>query len=46
MSLLGSVVIVLHAPPDEPVETIDQILEYALTPGLSRIFCCSIDCRH
>lgn len=33
MCLLGSVVIVLHAPPDQPVETIDQILSYALTPG-------------
>ncbi|KAL2003715.1 hypothetical protein VTN02DRAFT_2618 [Thermoascus thermophilus] len=33
MCLLGSVVIVLHAPPDKPVETIDEILGYALRPG-------------
>ncbi|KAL1983609.1 hypothetical protein VTN96DRAFT_10188 [Rasamsonia emersonii] len=33
MCLLGSVVIVLHAPPDKPVETIDQILEFVLTSG-------------
>lgn len=35
MCLLGSVVIVLHAPPDKPVDTIDEILSYALTPGTS-----------
>ncbi|GAB7341887.1 hypothetical protein MBLNU457_g0199t1 [Dothideomycetes sp. NU457] len=28
--LIGSVVIVLHAPPDTPVETIDEILNYAI----------------
>ncbi|KAF9885917.1 hypothetical protein FE257_012207 [Aspergillus nanangensis] len=33
MCLLGSVVIVLHAPPDKPVETINEILGYALQPG-------------
>lgn len=40
MCLLGSVVIVLHAPPDQPVETIDEILHYALQPGTpqSRIY--------
>ena len=31
--LIGSVIIVLHAPPDEPIETIDQILHYAIQPG-------------
>ncbi|KAI0971680.1 magnesium transporter NIPA-domain-containing protein [Xylaria arbuscula] len=31
--LLGALVIVLHAPPDETVETVDQILDYALRPG-------------
>ena len=31
--LLGSVIIVLHAPPDEEVETVDQILNYAIQPG-------------
>ncbi|PLB33474.1 DUF803 domain membrane protein [Aspergillus candidus] len=33
MCLLGSVVIVLHAPPDKPVDRIDEILAYALQPG-------------
>ena len=34
--LIGSVIIVLHAPPDVPVETVDEILNYALQPGSSR----------
>ncbi|EEQ27175.1 hypothetical protein McanMca71_005257 [Microsporum canis] len=33
LSLLGSVIIVLHAPPDEEIGTIDEILHYALQPG-------------
>lgn len=32
--LLGAVIIVLHAPPDEEIETIDQYLDYALRPGM------------
>lgn len=32
--LIGAVVIVLHAPPDEEIETIDQILAYAIKPGM------------
>ncbi|CAM1502858.1 Fc.00g076340.m01.CDS01 [Cosmosporella sp. VM-42] len=31
--LIGAAVIVLHAPPDEEIETIDQILHYAIQPG-------------
>ncbi|RWA12146.1 hypothetical protein EKO27_g2978 [Xylaria grammica] len=31
--LLGALIIVLHAPPDEAVDTVDQILDYALRPG-------------
>ncbi|KXX79080.1 putative magnesium transporter NIPA3 [Madurella mycetomatis] len=31
--LIGAVIIVLHAPPDEEIETIDQILDYAIQPG-------------
>lgn len=34
--LLGSVVIVLHAPPDKDVKTINEILQYALEPGMIR----------
>lgn len=33
--LIGTVIIVLHAPPDEEIETIDQILDYAIQPGKS-----------
>lgn len=33
LCLIGALIIVLHAPPDEAIETIDQILEYALAPG-------------
>ncbi|KAI1101524.1 DUF803-domain-containing protein [Jackrogersella minutella] len=31
--LLGAIIIVLHAPPDEDIQTIDQILTYAIRPG-------------
>jgi len=31
--LIGAVVIVLHAPPDENIETVDEILNYAIQPG-------------
>ena len=30
--LIGAVIIVLHAPPDKDITTIDQILEYAIQP--------------
>jgi drug/metabolite transporter (DMT)-like permease len=30
--LIGSVIIVLHAPPDKEIKTIDEILHYALKP--------------
>ena len=33
LCLLGSVIIVLHAPPDKEVETVDEILNYAVQPG-------------
>ncbi|KAL2871854.1 DUF803 domain membrane protein [Aspergillus lucknowensis] len=41
MCLLGSVVIVLHAPPDKPVERIDEILHYALQPGFL-VYCLAV----
>lgn len=31
--LLGAIIIVLHAPPDEDIQTIEVILRYALRPG-------------
>jgi len=33
--LVGSVIIVLHAPPDKDITTIDEILNYAIQPGRS-----------
>jgi uncharacterized membrane protein len=33
--LLGAIIIVLHAPPDEEIQTVDQILHYAVQPGRS-----------
>ena len=33
--LIGSVIIVLHAPPDQEIQTIDEILHYAIQPGIS-----------
>lgn len=31
--LMGSVIIVLHAPPDKEIQTVDEILGYAVKPG-------------
>ncbi|MCJ1308898.1 hypothetical protein MMC25_002553 [Agyrium rufum] len=31
--LIGSVIIVLHAPPDREIETVDEILHLAIQPG-------------
>lgn len=36
--LLGSIIIILHAPPDEDIETVDKILELAMKPGMRRPF--------
>lgn len=32
--LIGSVIIVLHAPPDKEIQTVDEILHYAIQPGM------------
>lgn len=40
LCLLGSVIIVLHAPADKDVETVDEILNYALQPGF--LFYCLV----
>jgi magnesium transporter len=34
LCLIGSLIIVLHAPEDKPVETVDEILNYAVQPGM------------
>ncbi|EFW18738.1 hypothetical protein DIZ76_017019 [Coccidioides immitis] len=41
LSLLGSVIIVLHAPPDEEIETVDEILGYAIQPGFL-LYCLAV----
>ncbi|KAG8984906.1 hypothetical protein FRB90_005073 [Tulasnella sp. 427] len=33
LSLAGSLIIVLHAPEDKPIQTVDEILNYALQPA-------------
>ncbi|KAI9802114.1 MAG: hypothetical protein M1833_002035 [Piccolia ochrophora] len=37
--LIGSVIIVLHAPADKEIQTVDEILHYALQPGF--LFYCA-----
>ena len=34
--LIGSVIIASHAPPDKEIETVDEILNYAIQPGEER----------
>ena len=38
LCLLGSLIIVLHAPADKPVEAVDEILHFALQPGVIQYF--------
>lgn len=35
LCLIGSVIIVLHAPPDKEIQTVDEILQYAIHPGMN-----------
>jgi magnesium transporter len=35
LSLVGSLIIVLHAPEDKDITSIDEMLEYAAQPGMS-----------
>ena len=37
---MGSVIIILHAPPDKEVQTVDEILGYATQPGF--MFYCTV----
>ena len=37
LCLIGSLIIVLHAPPDKEIETVDEILHYAIQPGRSTL---------
>lgn len=39
---MGSLIIVLHAPPDKEITSIDEILQYAAEPGASRVCRCAL----
>ena len=34
--ILGSLIIVIHAPADKDIQTVDEVLRYAVQPGASR----------
>lgn len=36
LCLLGSLIIVLHAPEDKEIQTVDEILHFAVQPGESQ----------
>lgn len=38
LCLLGSLIIVLHAPPDKDIQTVDEILQFAVQPGPFPLF--------
>ncbi|KAJ8595568.1 DUF803-domain-containing protein [Rhizopogon salebrosus TDB-379] len=41
LCLIGSLIIVLHAPPDKEVQTVDEILNYAIQPGFM-LYCFTV----
>lgn len=41
LCLLGSLIIVLHAPPDKDVQTVDEILHFAVQPGFM-LYCLTV----
>ncbi|KAG1738707.1 magnesium transporter NIPA-domain-containing protein [Suillus lakei] len=41
LCLIGSLIIVLHAPPDKEVQTVDEILQYAIQPGFM-LYCFTV----
>ncbi|KAH7882314.1 magnesium transporter NIPA-domain-containing protein [Phlebopus sp. FC_14] len=41
LCLIGSVIIVLHAPADKEIETVDEILTYAVQPGFM-LYCLTV----
>ena len=38
LCLIGSLIIVLHAPEDKEIETVDEILRFALQPGTHPLY--------
>ena len=43
LCLVGSLIIVLHAPEDKEIATVDEILDYALQPGFM-FYCLVVLC--
>ncbi|KAI0316093.1 magnesium transporter NIPA-domain-containing protein [Amylostereum chailletii] len=41
MCLIGSLIIILHAPADKDIQTVDEILHYAIQPGFL-MYCFSV----
>ncbi|KAL8831841.1 MAG: hypothetical protein Q9191_000630 [Dirinaria sp. TL-2023a] len=41
MCLIGSVIIVLHAPPDKEITTVEDLLQYAIHPGFL-LYCAAV----
>ncbi|GAA6056954.1 hypothetical protein JCM3770_001984 [Rhodotorula araucariae] len=47
LCLVGSLVVVLHAPEDKEINTVDEILDYALQPGfMFYCFCVLVFCLY
>jgi len=42
LSVVGALIIVLHAPEDKEVTSIDELLLYALRPGIVVVFFCIV----
>ncbi|KAF8341952.1 magnesium transporter NIPA-domain-containing protein [Amanita rubescens] len=41
LCLIGSLIIVLHAPEDKPIKTVDEILNFAVQPGFM-LYCFTV----
>lgn len=37
LCVLGSLIIILHAPEDKNIQTVDEILQYAIQPGITLV---------
>jgi drug/metabolite transporter (DMT)-like permease len=37
LCIIGSVIIVLHSPPEETITSTSQLLQYALRPGIKNL---------
>ena len=44
LSIIGAVIIILHAPEEKQINSVDQILYYAMQPGMFKLFLVSEPC--